>query len=901
VNSDERTDPDALLKLIEQQARFSKSAKLRIFLGMSAGVGKTYAMLNAANQRLKEGCDVVIGVVETHGRTETAALLKGLPVVPRKKITYRGTSLEEMDLDAILQRKPQLVIVDELAHTNLRGSRHEKRYQDVLEILDAGIDVYSTLNVQHLESRKDSVEAISGISIRETVPDSILERASLVELVDIAPAELLKRLKEGKVYLGDKAQTAAQNFFQEDRLTALREISLRITAERVDQDLQRFGESRSDSKPWQTNERLLVAVSHSPSSEKLIRATRRLAYNLEAPWIAVHVDTGLILCDEDQAQLTKNLKLAHELNAEVINTTEADVPAALKRISRQKNVTQMIVGRPVRRWLRDAIERGSLLDRLVRESQEVDVHVIRQDSFKPKAPPVFEFLRSRPSSSGPAKYLNVAWFIGGVSLLSYLLEALIGYRSVGFLYLLAVMIVGLFSSLAPTVTAAVLSALTWNYFFIPPRMTFVIQQPEDLIMCLAFFVVALFIGLLTNRLRLHQQLIREREERTNVLYEILQDIANSSEKAEFLKKVADRVGALLNAKCGTILKSKTGELVFSGHQVYAPQLDEKEQAVANWTFQNQKEAGWGTDTLSQSRALYLPLVGQIEAVGVFVLEPSFAKRKFNLDQENLLHSITRQLGLSLERRFFEKRLQAADRLHDSEELHQTLLNSISHEMRTPLTAMLGSAYLLGDPSVAQNREQVLSLATGLQDACERLNRVIENLLDMSRLSSGALSLQLEWHHVSDLIGVAVQKLGRTLESHRIQTKIPQDLPFVQMDFRIMEHALTNLLMNAVMYSPEGAKIEISAENLVDRLQIVLADRGVGIPVASLDKIFEKFYRIPGSPPGGTGLGLSIVKSIIELHKGTIRAERRDGGGSRFVIELPLSPSPMLPVDKEVKP
>ncbi len=898
-SEENRPDPDALLKAIHEGQRAESSAQLRVFLGMSAGVGKTFAMLRAAHQKKLENVDVVIGVVETHGRVETAALLQGHEIIPRKVVKYRGTDLNEMDLDAILKRRPQLVIVDELAHTNIPGSRHGKRYQDVLELLDAGIDVYTALNVQHLESRKESVELITGTAIRETVPDGLLERASLVELVDIAPSELIKRLKEGKVYLGEKAETAASNFFKEDKLTALREIALRFTAERVDQDLQRFSVVRNES-PWQTNERLLVAISHSPFSERLIRATRRLAYNLEAPWIAVHVDTGILLSDEDQSQLVKNLTLARELKAEVITTTETNLPAALRRICRQKNVTQVIVGRPTRRWFRDFFEGGSLLTRLVRESLEVDVHVIRQDLIDQPSGANSSLRREFSmyrTEIGPIKYWNTLWFLIFVTLLGASLESFIGYRAVGFLFLLGVLVVGLFGSLGAVLFAATLSAFTWNFGFIPPRFTFFIARPDDLILCIAYFVVALITGLLTNRIRFHERLMREREERTNVLYQVLQDIAGSQKKAEFLNKVIKRVGETLHGECSVFLKSPEGVLQLSESKTYSTRLDEKEKAVALWSYENQKSAGWSTDTLSQSKALYIPLKGVNENVGIFVFKPQKKMRKLGLDQETLLYSIIRQLGISLERHLLTKRLAEAQRLQDSEILHQTLLNSISHEIRTPLTTILGSTAAL-ESDLINDPLYVREVAQGLGEAGERLNRVIENLLDMSRLSSGVLALKLEWQDLNDLIGVVLQKIAKPLKLHPIHFEINQDLPLIRIDFRLFEHALSNLILNASQYSPPGSKITIRVSQQKEHIVISIEDEGVGVPTNAKESIFEKFYRVPGSPTGGTGLGLSIVKSIVELHKGTVRVEPHAPQGSCFIIELPLEKQPPMPAEVE---
>ena len=895
MSEDKRPDPDALLRKIKESEQASREGRLRVFLGMSAGVGKTYAMLNAAQQRLREGVDVVIGVAVTHGRIETQSLLEGLPLISLKKLEHRGTVLEELDLDAILARKPKLVIVDELAHSNVPGSRHKKRYQDVIELLDAGIDVYTALNVQHLESRKDSIEAITGIPIRETVPDSILEKATLVELVDIAPTELLKRLKEGKVYLGEKAGRAAENFFKEDRLTALREIALRMTAERVDQDLQRMASTRSDSSPWQTNERLLVAVSHSPYSEKLIRTTRRFAYNLEAPWIAVHVNTGLNLSDTDQAQLIKNLNLARELKAEVITTTETDIPSALKRICRNKNVTQVIVGRPTRSWLRELIEGGSLLDRMVKESMDVDIHVIRKDAEQGEGgSTLLEEMAQYKTESGPIKYWYTFCFVTVMAVLSASVEAFIGYRAVGFIFLLSVLIVGMFGSIGAVIFSAVLSAVGWNFFFIPPRLTFAIREPDDIILCISFFVVAIITGFLTNRIRFHEKLIRDREERTNFLYEVLRDISESQEKSEFITKVAIRVGNLFKADCGVILKSPQGALEFDRQSSYGINLNEKDQAVALWSYQNQKQAGWSTDTLSESKALYIPLKGINETTGIFIFQPHRRFRKLDIEQRNLLFSITRQLGVSIERHFLTKRLADNQRLKDSEALHQTLLNSISHELRTPLTVIMGTLASLEDDKNAQDYTYVKNSVNNLQDASERLNRVIENLLDMSRLSSGVLSLKLEWHDLNDLIGVVVKKNSKSLSKHIIKFLGLDEMTLVKMDFRLMEHAISNILLNAAAYSPAGTEIRIRLKKEDTKIVLEIEDQGPGIPEDSLTKIFDKFYRVPGTPTGGTGLGLSIVKSIIEIHKGTVSIQNCLPHGSCFVIEMPVQDAPDTP-------
>ncbi len=888
--TDDRPDPDALLKAIQRQEDDAQRGKLRVFFGMSAGVGKTYAMLKAAHRKKTDGVDVVIGTIDTHGRRETAELTEGLELIPRKQIEYKNTTLQEMDLDAILTRKPQIILVDELAHTNAPGSRHAKRWQDVGEILDNGIDVYTTLNVQHLESRKDAVEQISGINIRETVPDSLLERANQVDLIDLSPDELLRRLKDGKVYLGDRAEAAQKNFFKEGPLTALREIALRITAEKVDQDLQGYMQAQQIQGPWKTTERLMVAVSHSPYSERLIRATRRLAFNLEAPWIAVYINTGARLNDEDSQQLAKNLALVRELGGELVNVTDVDIPESLQRIARQKNVTQIILGRPTRRWIRDFLEGGSLLDRLVRESGDFDVHVIRQRS-------PHKILKLPRRSTFPfhakfAHYWNVSLLISVVAAVNGALLPLIGYRAVGFIFLMAVLTISLFFSMGPILFAAALSVLIWDYFFIPPQMTFYIREKEDLIMCAMYFVAAITSGVLTSRIRQREKLLREREARSILLYETVSDIVKAGNRAEFIQSITDRVGRLLDGECAVLIQTKTGGFDQESAKTFPLALDEKEMAVANWSLRSNKAAGWSTDTLSEANALYIPLSGREAPIGVLAFQPK-NRKDTSKDIENLLPTVARQLGISIERELFEEGARESQRLQESEQIHQTLLNSVSHELRTPLTAIIGAANAVAKDLASSKDPHAKDLIDQLIGSSERLNMVIENLLDMTRLSGGMMKLNIEWHDVEDVIGVVRKKLTRFSKHHRIHTQIDPHLGLVEMDFRLLQHVLFNVLHNAIVYSPSDSEIVIKTWAEGRSVLLSVEDEGPGVPEASLEKIFEKFYRSPGTPAGGTGLGLAIAKSIVELHGGRIRAENRPGGGLKMVIELPLNKPPQV--------
>ncbi|MCX6825778.1 MAG: sensor histidine kinase KdpD [candidate division Zixibacteria bacterium] len=889
-----RPNPDELLAAIRKDESKSHSGRLRIFFGMAAGVGKTYAMLKAAQDRLKEGVDMVIGTVDTHHRAETEMLLAGLPLIPRKRITYKDTALEEMDIDAILARRPQLVLVDELAHSNIPGSRHPKRWHDVVELLDAGIDVYTTINVQHIESRKESIESVVDIKIRETVPDSILERAYQIILIDIAPAELLKRLSEGKVYLGDLAEAAARNFFKEDRLTALREIALRLTAEKVDNQLQDMITVRESDTVWKATERLMVAVSHSPYSEGLIRATRRLAFGMEAPWIGVHVDTGIALSDQDKATLAKNLSLVRELGGEVVSTADLDIAQALRRIARQRNVTQLIVGRPGRRQFRDLLHGGTILDRLVRESESFDVHVLRQET---KRSAVSKDHLKIEYKSGMSIYGLVISAVAVVALIDSLLLPLIGYRAVGFIFLLTVLVMGMLVSIGPILVAAVMSALIWDFLFIPPYGTFRILAPEDIAMCGAYLFVAIATGTLTNRIRKRERMLRLREERTQVLYDIVRTMAASHNRQEFMSLTAEKLGAILDGKCSIAASNQDGRLerkIFPFREW--SQID-REWAVAQWAFEHGKQAGWSTDTLPSADGIYIPLRGTSETVGILAYHPQ-GKVRLLQEEENLLSTVARQLAISLERELLQERSQQAERLAESEKLYQTILNSVSHEIRTPLTAIIGFTSALQSDQLSANTESRRQILGELSDNAERLNNVVTNLLDLSRLNSGMLSLKKDWHDINDLIAVVLGELQKTLSDHPIITRSAESLPLIQIDFNLFKQALINLLSNAAAYTPSGTTIELEITVTGGAVTLKIIDNGPGIPSEFLPYLFDKFYRVPGTPSGGTGIGLAIAKAIVEMHGGIIEVVNIPKGGACFSIKLPIEKQPELPKESE---
>ncbi|MGE4130781.1 MAG: ATP-binding protein [Bdellovibrionales bacterium] len=878
--------PDQILEVIERRESQSKRGRLRIFLGMCPGVGKTYSMLKAAREQLQRGIRVTVAVVETHGRKETEDLLQGLPVVPKKPIEYKGTNLFEMDLDTILAERPTLVLVDELAHTNAPGSRHQKRYQDIEELLDAGIDVYTTLNIQHIESRNDQVAQITGVQIRETVPDSFLENATQIELVDLPPEDLLHRLNEGKVYIADRAVAAAENFFKEEHLTALRELALRFTAEKVDQDLHDQMTIKGIEGPWNTNERLLVAISHSPYSSRLIRTTRRMAFNLEAPWVALYVDTGHSLSKEDQDTLQKNISLARELGAEVITLADPSIVHAIQTICADKNVTQIVMGRPDRRFFRDLVARGTLLDQLVRETSKIDVHVIRA-----MRKPLYRgfYLKWPELRSGFISYYNTAWFIAGASFFGYALLQYVGYRAIGPYFLLVILAVASVASPGPILLAATSSAIIWDFFFIPPQFTFYISSFEDAMMVISYFVTALVGGLLTSRIRRQEAVLQSREEKTRLLYEFVQRLSNSKTDLEINATLSDTVEKIFAGRCALFFIDRDGKIDWD--KWFGKPLEENELAVARWSFENGKQAGWSTQTLSGSACFCTPLRGKAGIVGVLAYFPEKLDRSLSVDQEDFLETVLSQSAVAFERFRFSEAAQTAKLYEASEQLHQTLLNSVSHELRTPITALIGLATALKDDRTVNDQKARALVTDEMVRSAQRLDRVVENLLDLSRLQKGGLQLKKEWFEISDLADESVASLKDELVGRKINV-LKKDAIVLEADFRLLSHSLIQLILNAAKYSPKEGNIDLEIFRDASRIRIMVRDEGGGIPSGQEAKIFDKFFRLPGTPTGGLGLGLTIASSIVELHGGKVLARNRtDKIGAVFEIELPYRVPP----------
>lgn len=875
MSEEDRPDPEALLHVIKLLEEESKGGKLKIFFGMSAGVGKTYAMLEDARERKQEGTDIVIGLINTHGRKETDALTVGLPTIPEKSVNYKGSTFTELDIDAILKLRPQIVLIDELAHTNVPGSRHSKRWQDVIEILDAGIDVYSTLNVQHIESRKDLVEEITGIVIRETVPDSILERASQVELIDITPIELLKRLKEGKVYLGPQSEIAAKNFFQVDRLTALREIALRFTAEKVDHDLHVLLPSQEKSGIWRTSERLLVAVSHSPHSQRLIRTARRYAFILDAPWIALNVDNGRKLTDKDSEQLVKNLALAHELGAEIVTATDTDIGKAMQRIAKQKNVTQIIVGRsPRRNFFKNLFAPSSLIDLLNEESSDIDVHLIRQENHIPPQTSKLNIGFTSPTKD----YWWTTAFTLGISGICDWLSPLINYEVAGFIFLLSIVGFSLFFSGGPLVLSAVLFSIIWGFFFIPPWETF---SGMHLALFISFFAIAIVLGILTDRVRKREQLLRRHDEKMRILYEIVREIATAPFSKDLFLSICHRLNYLLNGKSEIILKEIDGGLNLG----CATNLlnDEKEKAVAKWVYDNGKMAGRSTDTLSSVKNFYIPLRGSKEVVGVLVFQPT---KTLNSEEINLLQTICQEVANYVERAYGEEKDRKAQYKSQVEKIQHAILNSISQEFRSPLYSIKGAARELKNPELTKDIALHSRKIQQIEDSSNNLSRIIDNVLTMSRLTSGFLKIKKDLHDIHGLIDACLINLEKNLGKHIVKVEVADNVPRIYFDFSLMELLLCNLLMNAVEYSPPGKLIVVASKLEENSVLLSVADEGQGIPAESIHLIFDKFYRVPGTEATGMGLGLSLVKTIVDLHGAKIEVHNRPAGGLEIVIHMP---------------
>ncbi|MBL9159495.1 MAG: sensor histidine kinase KdpD [Verrucomicrobiales bacterium] len=870
MNDDNRPDPDDLLVELQRDEVKSKQGRLFIFLGMCPGVGKTYAMLQAARQRVAEGVDVLAGVIETHGRAETAALLEGMRVLPRRQLEHRGFTLDEFDIDAVLVKKPRLVLVDELAHTNAPGSRHSKRYQDVLELIESGIDVYTTLNVQHIESQVDIVRQISGVAVTETVPDSILDLAHEIQLIDLSVEKLLERMADGKVYLGERAELAISNFFKEGNLTALRELALRFTAEQVDRDLEDIRRLKRVSSPWKTNARLMVGVGPSPYAESLIRWTRRAAARLNCPWLVVWVESSRVLTATEQERLTRSLGLARKLGGEVVSVTGENVSIALLQVARERNVTQIVVGKPDKQpfW------RKSLADQLILGSGDIDVCVVR-----PLAAPGKDTVSSLREPVSASTIAEFSWVLVSVFTIASLCWSLVGYTGymfVALVFLLAVVLAALRLSRGPVLAMATLSAVCWNFFFIPPIFTFHIGKPEDWIMFGMFFIVALSMGSLTHRLRLREMAERRRARLTDALLRMTQSAALSAEREKGLETALRVIDETLHARTALVVRRADRSLDTQAHPASSFDPPAKEWGVVAWTHNHKQTAGRDTDTLPDSFATWFPLQTATSMMGVLGVRLE-EETRLDFTTRETIAAFALQLALVLEKEHFIQAIHQAEILTKSENLRRALLDNVSHELKTPLAVI--QAALDG---TGREGPFLGEMAT----AAGRLQRVVDGLLEMNRLESGALHPSLDWCDLHEIIATARDAVGTALQTHPVSIHLPDDLPLVRLDPVLFAQCLANLLHNGAAHTPPGTPIKISAGLDGSNLHLAVRDHGPGLPPGAEIRVFEKFFRAENTPTGGTGLGLAIVRGLVRAMDGEVVARNAPGGGAEFAISLP---------------
>lgn len=883
---DRRPDPDALLAIAEEDRR----GKLWIFLGAAAGVGKTYAMLARARAAKVDGNDVVIGLAETHGRQETEDLTEGLEVLPRRKCEYRGHVIEEFDIDAALARKPKLIIVDELAHTNAPDSRHPKRWQDVEELRDAGIDVWTALSIQHLESLADVVARITGVSVRETVPDRVLSEAADVILVDITPDELIQRLKEGKVYVPETARRATQNFFTPGNLTALRELALRRTAERVDDQMVDYLRQNAIEGPWETTERLLVCVGADISSDGVVRAAARLATGLNAEWTAVFVERpGQEEVDPSRAKRVDDaLRLAERLGASIERLSAYDLAGEVLRFAREENVTQIVLGRSRASFIARVLRR-TLTEEIVRRSRDIAIHVVMDEAAQRK----FDRATHIALATGlGAAIVGVAATVGA----GLVLDRWLHLPNLSMIFLVPVIFCAVRFGLWPAVAASILSFLTFDFFFVEPFYTFTISQPQEFVALLVFLVVAVITGSLASRVREHSLNMRQRVDAAQSLFEISRKLSGAAKLDDVAWAATAHAQKVLGAKCVVTLLPEDGELRLAAAWPPFDNMDVAETSAARWALDKGEPAGWRTGTLPNVRFQFRPLVTPRGVVGVCGIEPKNVSEPFSPQDDRTLTSILDQTAIAIDRSLLVGESIRAAALEENEKLRTTLLSSLSHDLRTPLASITGavtSLRELGDKMSPQDRQDLLA---SIEEESGRLTRFVKNLLDMSRIEAGALEVRRDWVDVADAVRSAKERARKTFPNQKVALSVAPNLPFIRGDLNLLQQVLFNLLDNAHKYGG-GSDAIIHARQEGTYVVVTVTDEGPGVKRADLERIFEKFYR-GGRPDGrkaGTGLGLSICRGLVESMGGTIVAQspaiRRRG--TRIVLRFPAAVSPAL--------
>ncbi|MGT2435502.1 DUF4118 domain-containing protein [Bradyrhizobium betae] len=887
---EQRPSPEALLEAARREE--SASGKLKIFVGAAPGVGKTYEMLQSAHAKRKAGIDVVVGFVETHGRAETEALVRGLEVIPRKKLDYRGQIVEEMDLDAVIARRPKIALVDELAHTNAAGSRHPKRYLDVEELLSHGIDVYTAVNIQHIESLNDVVAQITHVRVRETVPDSVFDRADAIELIDLTPDDLIQRLKEGKVYVSRQAERALEHYFSPGNLTALRELALRRTAERVDEQLLTHMQANAIAGPWAAGERILICVSEDPRAASLVRYTKRLADRLHAPFTAISIETrrSLQLSDEQRDRLADTLRLAEALGGEALT-----IPAVGRRIAddvinfaQGNNVTQIVIGKSTRsRWFE--MTRGSVVHDLVRRAGHISVHVVPGDELAGEPPKTAVQTAVRSEPFDPRPYLKAVGITALGLVAAELIKPYVGVENVDLMFLTAVVAVAVRYGLWPSMLASVAASLAYNFFFLPPVYTFTITEPTNVAAFAFFMLIAFVVSNVAGRVRTQADTAIGRIRTTEQLYAFSRKLAGTATLDDVLWATAYQAALMLKVRVVLLLPEEGLLTVKSG---YPPEddLDQADLAAANWAWSNDRPAGRGSDTLPGAKRLFLPMRTGRGAIGVIGIDNDRTGPLLTPDQRRLLDALVDQGALAIERVLLVEDMDRVKRTVESERLRSALLTSISHDLKTPLASVLGAASTMRDLAGALSDTEKRDLLATVIDESERLNRFIANLLDMTKLESGAIVPNTALHDLSEIVGSALRRAAKILTAHKVELVLAADLPMLQLDAVLFEQVLFNLLDNAAKYSPVETTIAIRSWRERDHVVLQVADEGGGIPPGELESVFDKFYRAQKGDHvrPGTGLGLAISRGFVEAMHGTISAANRsDRSGAVLTIRLPI--------------
>lgn len=870
------------------KANHLSTGKLTVFLGAAPGVGKTFSMLEAAQEKHLEGQKVAIAVLNENNRIETNALADGIIKIPLKSITYRGHGIEELDLDTALSLKPDLLVIDELAHTNIPGSRHSKRYQDVAELLAAGINVVTTLNIQHVESLNDIVYQITGVRVKETVPDLVLEDAHQIVVVDLPPDELLQRIRDGKVIAESHINTALYHFFEPGVVNALRELTLLYAARRVEKQMQLYMKKQGISGPWPAGERLLVCLSPSPLSAQLVRTAKRMAEGLQAEWLAVYVETpkALPIDDESKARLEQNMRLAEALGAETVYLNGNYLAEEIVELARQRNVSQIIIGKPLYQSLWKKIK-GSVVDRVIGLSHGISVHVIPGDTKEEAAGKKYHSrLHVEKSYPYPAALLMMAI----LTILVYPFRDFLGLVNVALIYLLPVLFCADRWGNGPAILASAVSVITYDFFFVPPRLSFTVADLRYLISFGIFILVAFLTGTLSSRLKNQVRYSREREKQVSALYSLSRDIAAIVSLDSILTKIAVNVAEAVSGQVGIFMPAEGGrlELKACSHEGSCF-TEENDRVVAVWVFDHGKRAGRDTETLSAAKGLFLPLNTELGPQGVIAVIPDQTKERFEPNQLRLLEAFSVLAAVAINRAKLAEQARESLTYIESERLRNALFNSLSHDLRTPLASITGAVTGLLEGEQVFSSEARHDLLISIQQGAARMSRFINNLLEMAKMESGMMKLNEDWCDIQDLIGVSIKHIGEAMGNRRLVADIPANTPLIKGDFILLEQVFVNLFDNAIKYSADYSEIKVSSRVVSDFIEITVSNKGQLIPDEDLQNIFKKFYRLKTPlQVSGSGLGLSICKEIIEVHGGQIWAANNNNNGVDIKFTLPLA-------------